>query len=340
LWSGRSGDVTMILQAAIEITCHDHSTTAWVGRSYILLWYLVFVFVVRFLFIRWFPCIRHSIIFWWFPYVMVRVPLHALCDVTMWRHIHLANQRFGDVCWRKGCGVGIQISRSSSGHLNILVATSRSFWLWLQNNLVQKIRKKHCIICITRLPHKLFLCKRNPNFRLQLHYPKAFGSGSSYLKLLGLRGPAPQPWLTQHAYSGTSAKRQGSRETVESNGNLWKTKKSLPICLCSSTTLTSKIITEIIENHSEFLSTGIAAINLFQVGLDKPWIYLLYDTVMKSSGVGGGDAGVKSEHQNVLICWKSGQNPWQMAPNVAWLRKMAPQVCRENTWRPFREVEP
>ena len=74
LWSGRSGDVTMILQAAIEITCHDHSTIAWVGCSYILLRYLVFVFVVRFLFIRWFPCIRgirHSIIFWGFPHVMV-----------------------------------------------------------------------------------------------------------------------------------------------------------------------------------------------------------------------------------------------------------------------------
>jgi len=75
LWSGRSGDVSMILQAAIEITCHDHSTIAWVGRCYILLRYLVFVFVVRYLFIRWFPCIRHSIIFWRFPHVMEHVPL-------------------------------------------------------------------------------------------------------------------------------------------------------------------------------------------------------------------------------------------------------------------------
>jgi len=75
LWSGRSADATMTFQAAIEISCHDHSTTVWVGRCYILLRYLVFVFVVRFLFIRWFPCIRHSIIFWWFPHVMVRVPL-------------------------------------------------------------------------------------------------------------------------------------------------------------------------------------------------------------------------------------------------------------------------
>jgi len=30
-----------MLQVAIEITCHDHSITAWVGRSYILLRYLV-----------------------------------------------------------------------------------------------------------------------------------------------------------------------------------------------------------------------------------------------------------------------------------------------------------
>jgi len=52
LWSGRSADATMTFQAAIEISCHDHSTTVWVGRCYILLRYLVFVFVVRFLFIR------------------------------------------------------------------------------------------------------------------------------------------------------------------------------------------------------------------------------------------------------------------------------------------------
>ena len=71
---GREGLV--MLQAVIEITYHDHSTTAWVGCYYILLRYLVFVFVVRFLFIRWFPCIRHGIVFWGFPHVMVHVPLH------------------------------------------------------------------------------------------------------------------------------------------------------------------------------------------------------------------------------------------------------------------------
>ena len=95
----------------------------------------------------------------------------------------------------QGCGAGTQISGSgsSSGHLNFLVPapTSRSFWLRLQNNLVQKIRKKHCIICMTRLPHKLSLWIRNPNFRLWLriwlHHLKDFGSGSSHPKLLWLR---------------------------------------------------------------------------------------------------------------------------------------------------------
>jgi len=41
------------------------------------------------------------------------------------------------------------------------------------------------------------------------------------------------------------------------------------VSFCSSTMLTSKTKTEIIENHSEFLGAGIAAINLFQVDVDK-----------------------------------------------------------------------
>jgi len=40
----------------------------------------------------------------------------------------------------QGCGAGTQISGCGSGHLNFLapVPASRSFWLRLQNNLVQK----------------------------------------------------------------------------------------------------------------------------------------------------------------------------------------------------------
>jgi len=67
-----------------------------------------------------------------------------------------------------------------------------AFWLRIQNNLVQKI-KKHHIICISSLPHKLFLWKRNPNFRLQFHHLKVFGSGFSHPKLLLLRAAAPPP---------------------------------------------------------------------------------------------------------------------------------------------------
>jgi len=37
-----------------------------------------------------------------------------------------------------------------------------------------------------------------------------------------------------------------------------------------STKLTSKLMTKIIENHSEFSGCRIAAIDLFQVDLDKP----------------------------------------------------------------------
>jgi len=71
--------------------------------------------------------------------------------------------------------------------------TSRSVWLRfrLQNNLVQKIRKKHCIICITRLSHKLSLWIRNPNFRLRFHHLKVFGSDSRHSKLLQLQLHSP-----------------------------------------------------------------------------------------------------------------------------------------------------
>jgi len=42
------------------------------------------------------------------------------------------------------------------------------------------------------------------------------------------------------------------------------------IWFCSSTMLISEIIMGIIENHSEFSGSGIAAVNLFQVDQDKP----------------------------------------------------------------------
>jgi len=36
-----------------------------------------------FLFIKWFPCILNSIIFWGFPHVMVRVPLQMRQDLNL-----------------------------------------------------------------------------------------------------------------------------------------------------------------------------------------------------------------------------------------------------------------
>jgi len=41
-------------------------------------------------------------------------------------------------------------------------------------------------------------------------------------------------------------------------------------CFCSAAKLTSKTITETIETTLNFLGARIAAINLFQVDLDKP----------------------------------------------------------------------
>jgi len=55
-----------------------------------------------------------------------------------------SNSQLYYFCLQQGCGAGTQISGSgfSSGHLNFLTtaSTPRSFWLRLQNNLVQKIK--------------------------------------------------------------------------------------------------------------------------------------------------------------------------------------------------------
>jgi len=52
---------------------------------------------------------------------------------------------------------------------------------------------------------------------------------------------------------------------------------------------------------------------------------------MKSSGVGGGGAGVASAVPKVLVCWKSGQKALKIrikiAPNVVWLQKTSLRVC-------------
>jgi len=62
-------------------------------------------------------------------------------------------------------------------HLEAFGSGCRTMWL-------KKSLKKHFIICIGRLPHKLSLWNRNQNFKLRLHHLKVFGSGSSHPKLL------------------------------------------------------------------------------------------------------------------------------------------------------------
>jgi len=59
--------------------------------------------------------------------------------------------------------------------------------------------------------------------------------------------------LLTHVYSGTPEQRHRSSERIEGNGN-WQRQKIITnyVCFCLSTTLTSKTIAGIIENHSEF----------------------------------------------------------------------------------------
>jgi len=70
-------------------------------------------------------------------------------------------------------------------------------------------------------------------------------------------------WHNTHIQGRRSS---GSNKRVEGNGNLQKTKKIVTnyVCFCSSTMSTSQIITEIIENLSDFYGRPIDAINCFK----------------------------------------------------------------------------
>jgi len=48
-----------------------------------------------------------SSVVWWSCYW-----IYAACDVTIWRHIHVCTQRFGEVCWHN---IHIQGRRSRAG---------------------------------------------------------------------------------------------------------------------------------------------------------------------------------------------------------------------------------
>jgi len=71
---------------------------------------------------------------------------------------------------------------------------------------------------------------------------------------------------------------QGEQWNSWGQWNLIKNKKIVTsyVCFCSSTSLTSKIITKIIENHRKFSGCPNICINLFQDDLGKPWNYPWY----------------------------------------------------------------
>ena len=80
-------------------------------------------------------------------------------------------------------------------------------------------------------------------------------------------------FLTQHAYRDAGAAvRQGEQQKSWGQWKFFKNKKIVAkyVCFCSSTMLTSKIITEIIENYSELSGGPNGCTYLFQVDLDKP----------------------------------------------------------------------
>jgi len=84
--------------------------------------------------------------------------------------------------------------------------------------------------------------------------------------------PTASTWITRGRWNNGRA---GGSKRVESNGNKKNKKNSNNYAyFCSATLLTSKIITEIIENHYQFSGWRVAAIKLFHVDLDKPWNYL------------------------------------------------------------------
>ena len=105
------------------------------------------------------------------------------------------------------------------------------------------------------------------------------------------------------------------------------------VCFCSSTMLTPKIITEIIENHSEFSGCSKSCndyVSSRSWKTTKSYMILLWETVVL---VGGGDQAFFY----LLKIWSTSLKiRVEMAPNLAWLQKMAPEVCRKSHEDPFR----
>ena len=113
-----------------------------------------------------------------------RYNLNATCSGVSGRFL-TAQSAWIDCRVTMDCGARTQISGFGSRHLNFLAPapTSRSFWLRLQNNLVQT--KKNIVIFAQLAGPRNYV--RGIGTQItgsRLHHLKIFGSGSSRPKLL------------------------------------------------------------------------------------------------------------------------------------------------------------
>ena len=101
--------------------------------------------------------------------VPCRVPVALfMASKQVWRPCSLRDRQSASGLWsRKTQNLG---PNSRSRYLKHLVSAPKSFG--------PLKTEKHCVICTTRLPHKLGLWNRNTNFGLRLQHLKIFGSGS------------------------------------------------------------------------------------------------------------------------------------------------------------------
>jgi len=88
--------------------------------------------------------------------------------------------------------------------------------------------------------------------------------------------------------------------------------------------LTSKILTEIIENHSEFSGCPNSSNNFFQIDLDKlrNYLWYCYEKQLCWRWVCSGCKHIPKSF-DLLKIWA------KMPPKAAWLQKIATKVWRK-----------